>query len=227
LPIQNRLLLLSGLSGLGGLLFLPFLFAGLEGRPHFRPSLVTLFVALGSTLIGFVCSSAGLRWADRASLPMPILRAWEMHKAIPPGQLRRILIPGVGFGALAGVSVATVSSAFHLPANPGNLPVRLLSVFFAATITEIVAHLFILSGLVLLLKRSPLAKGNWVPLLLSSVAFVALFHGGSVGDTGTAALVFAANFSFSLLTGWLCLARGFESAVVAHAVGHLIAVGWN
>jgi hypothetical protein len=220
LPIKFRLWLLSALCLFGALLFLPFLVAGL-GPSALDRWLIAVLLVLGSTSAGWLCSWAGLKWADRAHLPMPILRAWEMHTAVAPLELRRILVWGIGFGALAGAAVAAMSSALDLPVNSGTLPVRLLSVFFAASVTEIVAHLFLLGGLVLLFKR------NWLGLFLSSVAFLALFHGRSLGDTRTTVIVLAANFSFSVLTGWLYLKRGFEAALVAHAAGHLIAVGWR
>jgi len=39
------------------------------------------------------CSWAGLRLADRAELPMPLLRAWEEGASTPNDALRQILVP--------------------------------------------------------------------------------------------------------------------------------------
>jgi len=41
------------------------------------------------------------------------------------------------------------------------------------------------------------------------------------------ALVISANFTFGTLTGWMYARYGFESAVLTHAVAHLIGLGWN
>jgi hypothetical protein len=132
-----------------------------------------------------------------------------------------MVAPAILGGVGAGFLVVTVVRMLPIPANPGSLTVRLLTVFFAATVTEIVVHLFAMSGLVLLLRR------QWLAILLSSVLFVVIFHSGQVGGPLTSSVVLLANFIFGTLTGWIYRRYGFECALLTHAVAHLIAVAWR
>jgi len=222
MAIRRRLVLLTAISGIGGLLFAPFISAG--AQPHASvPSLPKLAFILGtgSAVVAALCSWMGLRWSDRADLPMPLLRAWEARTPVPPGTLRQILTPALLGGTLAGLLIAAVVHILPVPANPGSLAVRLLTVFFAAPVTEIVVHLLAMSGLILLLRR------QWAAILLSSVLFVLIFHSGPVGGALSTCVVLLANFIFCTLTGWMYTRYGFECAVLTHAVAHLVALGWN
>jgi len=224
MPIRHRLVLLTTLSALGGLLFAPFVHAGMSaGAVSAVPSLGRLAVILscGSALVAALCSWAGLLLADRAELPMPLLRAWEQGASVPKAALRQILVPAIVGGLAAGLLIGGVVHLLPIPANPGTLTVRLLTVFFAATVTEIIVHLFAMSGFFLLFRR------RWLAILLSSVLFVLVFHSGQIASPWMTALVIFANFSFGTLTGWLYAHYGFECAVLTHAVAHLIALGWN
>jgi len=222
MPIRRRLTLLTLLSALGGLLFAPFIIAGVQPSDSV-PSLPKLAVILGtgSAAVAALCSWTGLRWADRASLPMPLLRAWEAKSPIPLGTLRQILTPALVGGALAGLLIAAVVHLLPVPANPGTLAVRLLTVFFAASVTEIVVHLFAMSGLFQMFGR------RWLAILLSSFLFVLIFHSGRVGSPAMTVLVISANFLFGTLTGWLYARYGFESAMFSHAVAHLLVLAWK
>jgi hypothetical protein len=224
MPIRRRLLLLTVSSALGGLLFAPFVLEGMRAaRVDVAPplSVIALIFCIGSALVAALCSWLGLRFSDRTDLPMPILRAWEQSARIPEGALPRILSAAIAGGLAAGLLVGAVVHLLHLPPNPGTLTVRLLTVFFAATITEIIVHLFAMSGLFLLFHN------RWIAIFLSSVLFVLIFHSGQIGGPWMTALVVFANFSFGTLTGWLYTRYGFECAVLTHAVAHLIALGWN
>jgi len=222
MTIRRRLVLLTAISGIGGLLFAPFVSASAQPRASV-PSLLNLalILGMGSAAVAALCSWMGLRWSDRADLPMPWLRAWELKSPTPPGALRRMLAPAMVGGVAAGILVAIVVRTLPMPANPGSLAVRLLTVFFAATVTEIVVHLFAMSGLVLLFRK------QWTAILLSSTLFVLIFHSGQVGGALTTSVVLLANFIFGTLTGWMYARYGFECAILTHAVAHVIALGWN
>lgn len=223
MPIRRRLMLLTACCALGGILFTPFLSEGMRagGTVPATLTILTAILFAGSAIVGGLCSWGGLWFADRAGLPMPALRSWEQQIPLPNGALRQAIGASLIAGGLAGITIGALVHALHVPANPGNLTVRLLTVFFAATVPEIVVHLFAMSALVLFLRRT------WLAILLSSALFVLIFHGGSVGSAATTALVLAGNFAFGTLTGWLYKRFGFESAVLTHAVGHLIVLGWN
>ena len=224
MPIHRRLILLTTLSALGGALFAPFVLTGMRAAGATAiPSLPVLAAILfaGSALVSGLCSWAGLRLADRVHLQMPLLRALEQRSPIPASALRHILFPSILGGLAAGLLVGAVVHLLPIPSNPGTLGIRLLTVFFAATVAEIVVHLFAMSALVALFRR------QWFAILLSSILFVLLFHAGRIGSPWMTATVLLANFAFGTLTGWMYARFGFESAVVAHAVAHLIALGWN
>jgi hypothetical protein len=224
MPIRRRLILLTSLSALGGLLFAPFVLAGMRagGATHIPSTLVlAAILCAGSAVVAALCAWAGLRFADRMQLPMPILRAWEQRTPIADGTLGRTLLPAIGGGLAAGLLIGGVVHLLPIPSNPGTLAVRLLTVFFAATVTEIIVHLFAMSALFALFRR------RWLAILLSSVLFVLIFHTGQIGSPWITATILLANFAFGTLTGWMYSRYGFESAVLTHGVAHLIALGWN
>lgn len=224
MPIRRRLIFLTSLSAFGGLLFAPFVLAGMRSSGNSAPpsllKLAVIFFA-ASLVVAGLCSWAGLRFADRAQLPMPILRAWDQRANIPSGALRSILLSSILSGLAAGILIGGVIHLLPIPANPGTLVVRLLTVFFAATVTEVVVHLFAMSGLIVAFRRP------WLAIFLSSIVFVLIFHSGQMPSFWMTALVLGANFVFSLLTGWMYFRYGFEAALLAHAIAHLLALGWN
>jgi hypothetical protein len=224
MPIRRRLAVLTSISAFGGILFAPFVAAGLRssGAPHVPSlSLLSALLFAGSGVVAGVCSWFGLSWADRAALPMPLLRAYEHRIRVPVGSLRRSLVSSLAAGVAVGLLITVVLHLLPIPANPGTLPVRLLTVFFAASVTEILVHLFVMSGLVLLFRRC------WLAILLSSVVFVLVFHSGQVGTPAMTAAVVLANFTFGILTGWIYSRFGFESAMLTHAVAHVIALAYH
>lgn len=220
-PLIRRLMLLTVLSAIGGALFVPFVIAGSGALD--RADLIYLWtlLPLGSAAVGALCAWGGLIAADRAGLPMPVLRAWELRQPQDRSQWRRALgFPVIG-GALFAIIALACAHAIGLPRNPGSLAARLLTIPFAAVVTEALAHLLILSALVLWLKS------RWVAILLSSIAFTAIFHGQSIGPLTITIFALAFNFIFSTFSGWTYTKYGFLSAVVLHAVAHGIVLGVN
>jgi hypothetical protein len=218
LAIRRRLALLTVLGAVGGALFVPFILAGPAQAPPVAVLLVAFTLGSGSTTA--VASYFGLKWADRATLPMPVLRHWEtgISRRIDWKTLRFPIAAGTVFGLLA----AGIGSLVGVPENPGSVLVRLATAPFAAVVPEVLVHLFLMSGLVILLRRA------WPAILLSAIAFVLLFHGNPPGDgLLLATFVMGFNFTFGLLTGWLYWRWGFLGAVLAHAAAHLVVLGVN
>lgn len=106
-------------------------------RALLTPMLIPCIVAILSA--GF-----GLHLADKAALPMPLLRAFELGQplTLSPMALRSALLAG-GVLGLAGLAAM---HGFNLPDNPGSRAARLLSTFFAAITLELVLHLFVMSA---------------------------------------------------------------------------------
>jgi hypothetical protein len=114
MPIRRRLLLLTALS------FAPFLLAGMRaGGAATIPSFAILATLLcaGSAIVSALCSWAGLRLADRTQLTMPIFRAWEQHRSLPEGALRRILVPSMVGGFESAVFTHAVAHLVALGWN--------------------------------------------------------------------------------------------------------------
>jgi hypothetical protein len=221
IPVRRRLTLLTAAAGIGGALFVPFAEAGGADALPLSPAVLLAAFAFGSACVALLLGWPGLRLADRAQLPMPILRTWELRRPIEASAWVRVSVPSVLAGVAYAAAIVVCVRMLHVPSNPGTVLVRLLTVVFAATVPEIAIHLFAMSGLVRLLRS------RWAAILASGVLFVIVFHGTPVGDSEVAAFVMLFNFGFGTLTGWLYTRYGFEAALMTHAIGHAIVLGFN
>lgn len=215
MQIRKRLSALTLAGGISGLFFVPYV---LTARPDINPKLIWIGLPLGSLVVSALCSWAGLKFADRARLAMPYLRPWELGEPgdrAERGWLIRVSIAAGGiFGLLGAVLFYALGS--H---PPGNLTIRLSTFPFAAIVPEIVAHLFVMSGLVMVMKRT------WIPILLSGLVFVLAFHGGRVVAGPVPMYAWAFDYLFGVLTGWIYSRYGVEGAMLTHAVAHAIWFG--
>jgi hypothetical protein len=214
--IKKRLLFLILLTLVGGFLFVPY------SNDSWNVSIENwLIFPFGSALVVALFGWIGLKLADKTNLPMPILRKWEKKEKIKASDWKVLLIPAIGGAALAFL-IVSLNQVFDPPKNPGTLLMRILTVPWAATFTEVISHLLVMSLLVLLLKN------NWAAIIISSLLFVALFHLQNIeGELETTIFLSAGNFAGSTLTGWFYSKYGFESALAGHAVMHLILLSIN
>jgi hypothetical protein len=219
IPVRRRLTLLTVAAGIGGAMFVPFAEAARADALPLLPA--TFWFTFGSTCVALLLGWPGLRLADRAQLPMPILRTWELRRPIETSAWVRVSVPSLLAGVAYAAAIVVCVRMLHVPSNPGTVLVRLLTVVFAATVPEIAIHLFAMSGLVRLLRSRSAA------ILASGVLFVIVFHGAPVGGSEVAAFVMLFNFGFGTLTGWLYTRYGFEAALMTHAIGHAIVLGFN
>ncbi|HVB35438.1 MAG TPA: hypothetical protein VNJ52_13855 [Patescibacteria group bacterium] len=218
MPIRKRLWALTLTGGIGGLFAVPYV---LLARPDINPAIIWLALPLGSLLVSALCAWAGLRLADRADLAMPYLRPWELGQlgdSAERGWLVRVCIAAGGIFGLAGAVAFRLAG---MPVHPGGLAVRLSAFPFAAVVPEIVAHLFVMSGLVLVMKRT------WIPILLSGLVFVVAFHAGRVAAGPLPAFIWVFDYLFGVLTGWIYSRYGIEGAALTGAVVHAILLGIN
>lgn len=222
LSIKRRLTLFVALAAVGGLLFVPFVLASSQAQEQDSTVLTWLAFTLGAAAITALAAWGGLRLADKAALPMPLLRSWEKSEDADRVVATKVVITALGTGATVGLLAALTANAVGVPDNPGSFLERIATTLFAATVPEVLVHLLVMSGLVVLLKRP------WPAIVLSSLVFVVLFHGNLVEDSIVLTVFLAIfNFGFGTLTGWFYLRYGFESAVLAHAAGHIIVLGIN
>ena len=214
--MKKRLLFLTLLTLIGGFLFVPY------SNSSWNVSIQNwLIFPFASAIVILLLGWLGLKLADKTNLPMPILRKWEKNEKIEKSDWKILLIPAVLGAALAFIT-AFLTQYFDAPKNPGTLLMRILTTPWAATVTEVVSHLLVMSVLVLLLKN------RWAAIIISSLIFVALFHLQNVeGDIKTTIFLSAGNFAGSTLTGWFYSKYGFESALLGHATMHLILLSIN
>jgi hypothetical protein len=159
--------------------------------------------------------------ADRAGLPMPFLRPWETGKSPDPADSRFFVRICFAIGGIFGLGTALAVHLLAIPPNPGTLVARLSTFPFAAIVTETVVHLFVMSGLILLTRRTTVSN------LISALAFLFLFHPGAVGSAWTSYFVWGMNYLFAVATGWAYSRYGIEGATLTHAVAHAIVLGIN
>ncbi|HVB99971.1 MAG TPA: hypothetical protein VNJ12_11655 [Candidatus Dormibacteraeota bacterium] len=216
MPIRKRLAVLTLAGGIGGLFLIPYV---LIARPDIHPAYVWLGLPLGSLVVSGLCAWAGLKFADRAGLAMPYLRPWELGQRGDRAERGWLIRVSVATGGIFGLAGTIAYHLAGLPPHPGTFAVRVSTFPFAALVPEIVAHLFVMSGLVLALKRT------WISILLSGVVFVLLFHGGQIVAGPVPAFVWAFDYLFGVMTGWIYSRYGIEGAALTHAVAHAILFG--
>lgn len=215
-PITNRFWLLSTLGALGTIAFLPSIVAESTSKPS--AGLLAAF-ALIVTVICIAATWFGLRCADNVGLPMPYLRRLD-H--IDEAQRQHGLTVAIIFGVLFALASIALLKYLKLPNLAGQLWSRLLSTFFAAGSLELVVHLLLMSVVVKLT-----AGRRWTGIVAAAIAFV-LFHVSGVVDQSTAVITLSVlmNGLFALGLGVIYARYGFEFALLCHATGHMLAVGF-
>lgn len=221
MKIKKRLLLLLLLTLIGSFLFIPFIVAGdatIKGALIWR---TTVIFTLASLVVIALTGWGGLVFADKLGIPMPILRNWELGESISSDEIKSIVGTSV-FISLIVAALALVGNYFmHPPVNQGSVLVRIDTSIWASLVTETVSHLFLLSGLILLIKN------RWISIIISGLFFVALFHLDSAFSPAMEIYLGAVNFGAAVVTGYLFVRRCFETAVLTHMVMHLILLGVN
>jgi hypothetical protein len=223
LRVYRRTWALAFAAVAAGVLFAPFLLAGSD-PPGISLARLIVYMGLGAGLLTALAAHFGLRWADRASLPMPLLRSWEYRQPVPWRHVGRVAGLSIAAGISAGAACVLLAHVVGFPANPGGLLVRIATTPFGGIVTEVIAHLFLMSGLVLAFRRRTIPA-----VLVSALVFAVLFHGGAAAGI-TASVRYTAlalNAGMAILTGFMYSSQGFEAAVLTHASAHAIALAVN
>jgi hypothetical protein len=215
--MKKRLSLFIILAIISGILYVPFIKAH-----NSEMAFTTWFIfPLASGLGIFIFGWLGFKFADKSDLTMPILNKWENNEHISRVDFEILKYPII-FSIVFALAVFGVNQFFDTPKNPGNILIRILTTPWAGTVTETISHLFVMSGIYLLIKN------RWASIIISSLIFLVIFHlNGVDGDISMAIYLGIMNFSAATLTGWFYSKYGFESAVVGHSVMHLIMLALN
>jgi hypothetical protein len=215
--MKKRLTLLAVSALISGFLYIPFINASDMNVANLVWILFPIGSALGILLLGW----PGLIFVDKSILEMPILSKWESGEKINKSDFS-ILIRPIFFGIAFAIITYALNRCFSAPKNPGTFIIRILTAPWAGLVTETISHLFVMTGLFLIIKN------RWISIVLSSFLFLILFHLNGVGGDRVLALYMGTmNFTAATLTGWIYSKYGFESAIASHTTMHLILLGLN
>lgn len=163
----------------------------------------------------------GIKMADRGNLPMPFLRPWELRQPGDPAERRSFVRVCVAIGGIFGLCATLVVHVLGLPGLPGGFAVRAATFPFVAIVPEIVAHLFVMSGLLLLTRR------NSISIVVSALVILLFFQGHNAGAHWLVFLSWGVDYLLGVATGWVYSRYGIEGAVLTHAVASAIILGIN
>lgn len=219
--IKRRLIFIAIVSFVGGFLFIPFFIANkptLKGIDLFEG--ISVFIGL-STIITVLTAWIGLKLSDRLNINMPILRNWEMGRTINRIEIKSLLAKSILIGFIIAAITLIGNQFISTPTNPGGFFTRISTTIWASFVTETISHLFILSGLIILIKN------KWGSLIISSLIFVVLFHLNSNYVLTTTIYLGTINFVAITITGYLFIKLGFEYAILTHMIMHFILLAIN
>lgn len=212
---------------------------------------VVLALQVGqSAIVLAIAIAAGLFFAGRSGLDVPVLRAWFEGEAIGE-RVKKFLVPAIGWGILAAVAVLLLDRFVFAPAlvpqiSQASSPVApaiqppvwqgLLAAFYGGINEEIYLRLLVLSLLAFLGKFvAHRANGNPTQAVLWTAAIGAaiLFGLGHLPATAailplTPAVITRAivlNGLAGIGFGYLYFTFGLEAAMLSHFVGDVILHG--
>lgn len=192
-------------------------------------------LAQGALLIGIAA------WTGVTLAPMVGLHAHAFEAAVTRRPIAVALRPQLLPGLIAGVVGGTVLFAVnrYAPAALAAVqerfnPPLLARVLYGGITEELLLRWGLMTALVWLAWRflqdrrgAPRAAYVWLAIVLSALMFGAGHLPAAkvlVGalDVNVVAFVIGANTAFGLLFGWLFWRHGLESAMIAHALAHVI-----
>jgi hypothetical protein len=179
---------------------------------------------------------AGVAFAPAVSLRAPVFEAAATGRALAPA-LRPQLIPGVGAGVLGGLVL--FATARYAPAALAEVQERFNVPLFARVLyggitEELLLRWGFMTTLVWLTWRflqrrrgSPQRGYVWLAIAVSALVFGAghlPVAAALIGElqANVVAFVVGANAAFGLLFGYLFWRSGLESAMIAHALAHVV-----
>ncbi len=197
------------------------------------PLLLLLQVLFNAALL-WIATRAGLYFADRAGLSIPLIGAWlsgEGGAAVGPGD---ILSPAIGLGAAVGLILLLLGRLTIpklLSAMWASAPwwQRCLLAFYGGITEEILLRLFLFSAVAWLFGKTSLARSPtgllWLTNVLVALAFGVL-HLPTLSTLGLlrfgcAVAALFLNGIAGIAFGYLYWTRGLEAAMTAHLTADL------
>jgi membrane protease YdiL (CAAX protease family) len=214
------------------LLVIPYSLALTSNEIAITPVIMLLTAAQNLVLFAVVLFF-GLFFSKRIGLGLPIVQGFLEGKN-QTKELKSILPPSIGLGALAGILIAILSIPFNtlipefqnqdviVPAWKG-----FLASFYGGIAEEVLLRLFAVSLFVWIIYKikkpkddQPIRFGIWLSIILSAV----LFGIGHLPATArivplTTVVIIRAivlNGAGGIIFGWLYWKKGLESAILSH-----------
>ena len=199
---------------------------------------ILLITAAQNIVIFALASFFGLLLSKQVGMGLPILQG-ALEGKNKTKELKSILLPSVGFGALSGVLIVLLSIPFRsetldLLKPEVSMPVwkALFASFYGGIAEEVLLRLFLVSIFVWIsfkIKKKdglPTVFGIWVSIVLAAVIF-GLGHLPATAQITplTAMIVIRAivlNGVGGIFFGWLYWKKGLESAMIAHFTADIV-----
>lgn len=198
--------------------------------------LISIASLLQSSLLLALATWSGVALAPRLDLHAPAFEAAAARRPIAPALVPQLL-PGLLAGVVGGVLLVAVSRV--LPAALANIQERFVTpiaarVLYGGITEELLLRWGLMTAFAWLAWRFLQRRGGPVrpPFVWIAIAASALLFG--VGHLPAASVligrldaflvlfVTGVNAAFGLLFGWLYWRYGLESAMIAHAVAHIV-----
>jgi membrane protease YdiL (CAAX protease family) len=222
--------LLVALCAAGVVLSSPLLLATIQAlQPPVSPVAVFAIQCLQALVLCALAAYAGVRFATRAGLDAPWLRAWAERRDRPPG-FAGMAIESAAIGSVTAIAVTAVGLMLRSPFQqmlwrqlPAGFWTRASSAFYGGIVEETIVRWGLLSTLVVLLQRVGARQPFWPANVVAALVFGVL-HLPSVVligialTTGVYAHVLFGNAIAGAVFGWIFRRRGLEGAMVAHGV---------
>ncbi len=198
--------------------------------------LISLASLAQSALLVALAVWAGVALASKVGLRAPIFEAAVTARPIAP-PLRPQLLPGLVAGLLGGMLLFAISRygpAAFVEAQERFSPPLLVRVLYGGITEELLLRWGLMTALVWLAWRFaqhrqgvPRAGYVWLAITVSALLFGAGHLPAAsvlIGalDVNVVVFVIGANTAFGLLFGYLFWRYGLESAMIAHAVAHVV-----
>lgn len=180
-----------------------------------------------------VVALAAVGWwaAPRVGLDAPVLGGLLEHGDWA-GPLRRAAWPALAGGVVCGLCIAgfgaATSDLLHGRAQSIEMPL-ITRAIYGGTLEEIVFRWSLLPVLALaaIKLRVPRPAALWIANGIAALLFAAghvpgIMMAVSAAPAWLPIAVMAANTTVGLVCGWLFMRWGFEAAMIAHALAHLL-----
>jgi membrane protease YdiL (CAAX protease family) len=231
---MNRLwALLVALCAAGIVLASPFLLAAIRAvQPPISPAALLALQGLQTLVLCAVAAYAGVRFAPRAGLDAPWLRALAERRD-RPAAFGSLAIEAAAVGSVTAIAVTAValmlrSSVPEMLWRPpaGGLWARASSAFYGGIVEETIVRWGLMSALMVLAQRVGNREAFWAANVLATLIFGAL-HLPSIAFAGipltggVIAHVLLGNAIAGIAFGWMFRRRGLEAAMVAHGAADI------